>query len=587
MMNKKPTPHSLFLVSGGAKGITAQCVIEVAQRYQSAFILMGRSPAPAGPEPDWSTGAADEKTLKQRAMEHLKATGERPTPKRVRRMVKGVRSQREIVETLRAIEDAGGRAVYASADVTDAAAVREGVEATRQQLAANNGGTPPQITGIIHGAGVIADKPIEQKTEADFDLVTSVKVDGLKNLLDCAPPGGLEHLLLFSSIAGFYGNVGQADYALANEILNKTAHQIKRRHPDCRVLAFDWGPWDGGMVTPVLKRLLARRDIEVIPIETGRAIFADAVASDNGEAQLVVGNALARPARTPDDALRTHRVRRRLTLDANPFLRDHVIGGRAVLPTVCAVAWVVNTAEQLYPGYTFVHAENYKALKGIVFDETLADEHVLELEETAKSSEEITFAALIRSQTADGKPRFHYRVEVTLRKERPAPPQQADIDVSTTHRIDGAALYGETILFHGPSFQGVDQVLNMSPDSLTIRCVLPEVSVETQGQFPVQTFNPYLTDVTLQSLLIWAHQTHGHGGLPLSIQKGEQYRPLPFAETLYATLTVQSSTRRHLVADVVVHDAAGQVYSQVMGAEITLSPRLNQLFAQNRLGGQA
>jgi hypothetical protein len=117
--------------------------------------------------------------------------------------------------------------------------------------------------------------------------------------------------------------------------------------------------------------------------------------------------------------------------------------------------------------------------------------------------------------------------------------------------------------------------------------VLPEVSLETQGQFPVQTFNPYLTDVTLQSLLVWAHQTHGHGGLPLSIQKGEQYRPLPFAETLYATLTVQSSTRRHLVADVVVHDAAGQVYSQVMGAEITLSPRLNQLFAQNRLGGQA
>ncbi len=587
MTNKKPTADSLFLVSGGAKGITAQCVIEVAQRYQSAFILMGRSPVPAGPEPDWSMGVTDEKTLKQRAMEYLKATRERPTPKRVRRMVKSVRSQREITETLRAIEDAGGHAVYASADVTDAAAVREGVKAARRQLTANNGGTPPQITGLIHGAGVIADKPIEQKTEADFDLVTLVKVDGLKNLLACVSPGDLEHLLLFSSIAGFYGNVGQADYALANEILNKIAHQFKRRHPGCRVLAFDWGPWDGGMVTPVLKRLLARRDIEVIPIETGRAIFADAVASDNGETQRVIGNALARPARTPDAVLRTHRVRRRLTLDANPFLRDHVIGGHAVLPTVCAVAWVVNAAEQLYPGYTFFRAENYKALKGIVFDETLADAHVLELEETAKSPEEIVFAALIRSQTTDGKPRFHYRVEVTLRKERPAPPRQADIDVSATHRIDGAVLYEEAILFHGPSFQGVDQVLNMSSDSLTMQCVVPEVSVETQGQFPVQTFNPYLTDVTLQSLLVWAYQTHGYGGLPLSIRKGEQYRPLAFGETLYATLTVQSSSRRHLVADVTVHGVAGQVYSRVTGAEITLSPRLNRLFAQNQLGGQA
>jgi hypothetical protein len=37
--------------------------------------------------------------------------------------------------------------------------------------------------------------------------------------------------VLFSSIVGFFGNVGQSDYAIANEILNKSAHLIKRKYP--------------------------------------------------------------------------------------------------------------------------------------------------------------------------------------------------------------------------------------------------------------------------------------------------------------------------------------------------------------------
>ena len=588
MTNKKPTSTSLFIVSGGAKGITAQCVIKVAQRYQSAFVLMGRSPYPVEREADWSAGVSDEKTLKRRAMEHLKTTDQRPTPQRVQRMVKNVLSQREIAATLRTIKDAGGRAIYVSADVTDADTVRESIDAALQQLAKETSSTSLQITGIIHGAGVIADRPIEQKTEADFELVNSVKVQGLKNLLDCVPPGNLEHLILFSSIAGFYGNVGQADYAVANEILNKVAHQLKRRHPICRVLAIDWGPWDGGMVTPALKRLLARRDIDVIPLETGREIFADALASDDGNAQLVVGNALARPARTPDDVLRTHRIHRRLTLDANPFLQDHVIGGHAVLPTVCAVAWAINTAEQIYPGYTFFRAENYKALKGIVFDETLADEYVLELEETSKSSENIALSALIRSQTIDGKPRFHYSVDVTLRRDPPAAPEQSDDVILTSEvTITGADLYDDSVLFHGPCFQGIDHIMNLEPDTLTMQFSLPDMKPEIQGQFPVHSFNPYLTDISLQSLLVWANHTHGYGGLPLSIRAGEQYRRMRFGKKLYASLSVQSSSTRHLVANVVVHDEFGDVYSRVIGAEITLSPRLNKLFAQNQLRAQA
>jgi len=395
--------------------------------------------------------------------------------------------------------------------------------------------------------------------------------------------------------------VGQADYALANETLNKLAQRLQRDYPACHVVAVDWGPWDGGMVTPELKRLFAERNVAVIPVDVGTDLLADELAREPRAAQIVVGGALLPPTREPSADLRSYRIHRALTLDANPFLRDHVIGGRAVLPTVCAVGWMINACEALYPGYTFACADDYRALKGIVFDDTLADDYVLDLRETAKSPEELHFDALISSE-ANGKPRYHYKAQITLRRSKMqdagsktqeavdrrisglADPEFQNPEPTTI--IPGETLYHDHTLFHGPSFRGVAEVLTLTEQGLTLRCCLPDVSPEVQGQFPVQSFNPYLTDVQLQSLLIWAKRVRGVVGLPLRIQKGEQFRQIHFGEMLYATLIVQSVNDHSLVADVVVHDAQGALCSRVTGAEITLSERLNGLFEQNRLGSK-
>ena len=117
-----PNPQSqVFLVSGGAKGITAKCVIELAQRYQCKFILLGRSAAE--PEPVWAEGYVGEAELKKRIMEDFVAKGDKPTPAMVQKKFKTIASRREIAATLEAIEKAGGQAEYLSVDVTDAIAL--------------------------------------------------------------------------------------------------------------------------------------------------------------------------------------------------------------------------------------------------------------------------------------------------------------------------------------------------------------------------------------------------------------------------------------------------------------------------------
>jgi len=576
----RPDASSVFLVSGGAKGITAQCTIMLAERYQCRFVLVGRSSIEE-PEPAWAGGGSDEADLKRRAMEDLISRGERPKPKDVQRMVKVVLSRREIEGTLRGIEQAGGQAEYLSADVTDGPDLQAKVKAVSQSLG--------PITGIIHGAGTLADKLIEKKSEQDFERVYSPKVKGLENLLDCAPASQLETLILFSSVAAFHGNVGQSDYAIANEILNKTAYLVKRSQPSCHVVSMNWGPWDAGMVTPELKKVFAQRGVEVIPIEVGTRMFVDELTAEDQAPQIVIGSPLAAVAREPGSELRTFRVRRRLTLEANPFLQDHVFGGHAVLPTVCAIAWIANACEQLYPGYRFFSSEDYKVLKGIVFDETLASEHILDLKETAKTDEgEIVFEATVWSRTETGKTRYHYSARVKLLRRLPAAPTYTPLDGTSAaegggQTIPGASLYHDGTLFHGPCFRGVERVLELTPKKLTMRCILPKIDPRLQGQFPVQTFNPYVADAQFQSMVIWAWQTHQAGSLPLRAQKGEQFQGIPFDQAFYVSMEVQSSTENRLVADIIAHDAQGQVYTRISGAEVTISERLNPLFRQNRL----
>ena len=277
---------SVFLVSGGAKGVTAHCVIGIAKQYQAKFILLGRSSFDAN-EPSWAAGINDEVALKKAAMQALIATGEKPTPVKVSQFIRPVLANREIAQTLTAIEAAGGQAQYVCADVTNSESVQTAVKPVVSNFGA--------VTGIIHGAGVLADKFIEQKTLAEFDAVYRTKIDGLTSLLSVTEQSNIKHLVLFSSAAGFYGNPGQSDYSIANDILNETAYRFKALNPQAQVLSFNWGPWDGGMVTPELKRMFDARGVYIIPLDAGaQLLVSELAATDNRCAQILVGTDLSK-----------------------------------------------------------------------------------------------------------------------------------------------------------------------------------------------------------------------------------------------------------------------------------------------------
>jgi len=563
-------PSSVFLVSGGARVVTAACVTRLAATCKGKYLLLGRT-AFSEDEPDWARGCLDEEDLKKRVIELMKTEGDKPTPVKVQQRFQPVLANREIAKTLSLIRKAGGEAEYVNADVADDESIRK-ISSVADRFG--------KITGIIHGAGILADRLIEDKTVDDFEAVFRTKVKGLASLLQCVDTKELKHLILFSSAAGFFGNPAQSDYAIANEILNKTACQFKYQYPNCHVTAFNWGPWDGGMVTDSLKKMFAERNIQVIPMDLGTKAFVDDFTADRENVpQILVGSSMQVEGGELNPELHTYRFVRKLDVDANPFLGDHVIGGHPVLPAVCVMSWMADACAQLYHGYRFFRCEDYRTLKGIVFDEAAADEYFMDIREIRKnSSQEIVFEAMLSSQQSGNKLVQHYRAQVFLLPRRPQAPIYRNLDLTESRIMEGETFYQNGTLFHGPSFQAVDQVINLTDEKLTLRCHAPEIAEKKQGCFPLRSFNPYAADAMFQAMLIWAREFHDAGSLPSLAQNVEQFCPLPAAGRFYVSLEVRKRTKTSMTADVIAHDEAGTIYMQMLGAEVTMSKNLNTLF---------
>ncbi|ASF14978.1 type I polyketide synthase [Shewanella sp. LC6] len=594
-----------ILVTGGAKGVTFECALSLAKRCKAHFILAGRS-AHQG-IPAWAQGK-NRNELKAAAIAHLQSLGDKPTPKQVDALVWPVQSSLEISHALQAFEAVGASAEYLSLDVNDP-------DAIASTIAPISALSP--ITGIIHGAGVLADKHIQDKTLSELERVYGTKVTGLNNLLSALDLSQLTLIALFSSAAGFYGNTGQSDYAMSNDILNKAALQLAQQLPQAKVMSFDWGPWDGGMVNPALKKMFIDRGVYVIPLKAGAELFASQLLSDTG-AQLLVGTDMqgntantveAASAKKPEADLTTAldpqpmaqtvpqsiRVMRSLDPKRMSFIEDHCINGHAVLPTVCAIDWM-REAAKAHLGKT-VSVSDYRLLKGIIFDEVLlARDAPIELElmltpladATQQSTEALTalisfegrpqYQAVLVAQTDDtaDAQRFEVGELHSLMQEMPQQPAIADRE----------SLYSDGTLFHGPRLQGISEVLAFDDQQLIAKVALPTVALDDCGEFAPNLEDkgtqPFAEDLLLQAMLVWARLKYQAASLPSAIGEFVSYSPLAFGEKAVLVLDVIKHSSRSLEANIALYHQDGRLSCEMKRAKVTISKTLNQAFLANK-----
>ena len=275
------SPGEPILVTGGARGITAAVAVEISRRWRPTLLLVGSSP-PASEDEDPTTaglvGAPDLKAALHRRL------GRGVAPVDLERAYRSLLNDRQSRAALAAMRAAGSTVDYAQADVRDSHALARALGNWRSRF-----GEP---VGLIHGAGVIHDKLLRDKSAGSFDRVMGTKLDGALNLARLLRPEPLRFAAFFSSIAGRFGNQGQSDYSAANEALNKLAVALDRRWPG-RVVSVGWGPWSGvGMVSD-LEGHLGRRGLGMIPPAAGCAAMADELAfGRKGDVEVILAGEL-------------------------------------------------------------------------------------------------------------------------------------------------------------------------------------------------------------------------------------------------------------------------------------------------------
>lgn len=570
--------NTVLLVSGGARGITAQCAIKIAETVPCRFILAGRSSILEA-EPAWANGIAGDKELQDSALKFFLDHGEKVTPKILQKEIKDIQSSREIQSTLHEIEKCGGKAVYISADVTNPDSLFPQVQSAVEKFGA--------VTGIIHGAGALADKLIENKSSQDFDLVVNTKIEGLRNIIKAVDPDSLKFLVLFSSVAGVFGNIGQSDYAIANEILNKMAHKLQKSLPNCRVIAIDWGPWDSGMVSEKMKKVFAVRNIQLISTKSGaEALVNELTVKKESSAQIMIGSPIHSDIEFKSFSNPEIVIHRQLDLKNNLFLNDHRIGPQPVLPATCAASWLADACEALHPGFSLRSMDDFKVLKGITFGEG-EHEYTLELKllPEAPAGQKV-YETAVTSWNGNERKIFHYTGQVTLAKEIPVPPKHPSVrelmlDVYKARK--GSEFYQDGTLFHGPLFQGIQDVFLVNECSVITRVELPEMDTQLQGQFPARTTNPFITDAIVQSLLIWTQSFNDAPCLPSRLHHWDQYRMIPFGVPAWAILTVTFHNDYAVTADILVQDEDGNEYFQFKGLEGTISKNLKRFIGKKSI----
>lgn len=249
------------LLTGGARGITAEIAQSLARRCRPTLILVGTTPYPENDEAPQTASIEDPARLKAVLTANMRAVSASVKPADIESAAQRLFREREIRATVQSLRQQGCRVAYHAIDVRDEAVFGSFIDS----IYADYG----RLDLVVHGAGIIEDKLIRDKTADSFERVLHTKADSMFILSRKLRPESLRCLFLMSSVTAAFGNRGQADYGAANGVLNGFALELAALWPT-HVVAVNWGPWDqGGMVSEQVRRQFLDRGVQPIPPTAG------------------------------------------------------------------------------------------------------------------------------------------------------------------------------------------------------------------------------------------------------------------------------------------------------------------------------
>ncbi|MBO0675902.1 SDR family NAD(P)-dependent oxidoreductase [Mycolicibacterium sp. S2-37] len=526
----------VVVVTGGARGVTAASALALAKRHGLRLALLGRTPLrdATADRPAGATVAEIATALAASA----RTRGAQLSLPEARVQAEKLMAEREVRATLATAEQQGTTARYFSASITDGAALRGVLDEVRTALG--------PIVGVVHGAGVLADKRLEDLGDAQFVTVFSTKLVGAETLLDATSSDDLRFISMFSSIAARAGNPGQSAYAAANAALESiAAREAARRGDGCVVRAFGWGPWDGGMVDATLKSRFLDAGVGVIPIDEGAQFFAEHALRRSPATSVVV----AAPA---EPRLRAAHLEWDVSVETLPVLEDHQVRGQIVVPVVIVLDAMLRAARDL-TGDASVVVRDFQVLSGVTFGVCGQQDLAIDLDPAGSS-----YTATVHD--CEGRPR--YRAILELASTPPTSVGVPQVSGSAWPTSVEDAYAGP--LFHGPRFAVIDRLdsFGSAGGTATLK------TLADLGWSDVDwAIDPASVDGGLQLGILWA-SAHGYPlVLPVRIGRAALHRSFGDAGALRCRLAAHPVNDKRVDFDITFETTDGAPVATLEGVE--------------------
>jgi acyl-CoA thioesterase FadM/acyl carrier protein/NADP-dependent 3-hydroxy acid dehydrogenase YdfG len=541
--------RDVILVTGGAKGIVAECALGVARETGATLVLVGRG------EPVAEKGGGGDSEI-DRTLERFRAEGLRHR--------------------------------YFSCNIVDSDALEEVVRKIEADVGA--------ITGVIHGASILRPSRTENLTVDGLLQEVSPKVLGAWNLCRVLNGRPLKLFAAFSSLVADHGMPWSAGYAFANEAMERVVETAALAHSmPLQIVSFGlWGHVGRPAVLKTNDHLLSvgLHDGE-IPPEEGVRRFVEAFTFDPGTQRLCIYGRSAgyptwdhlrpKPA-IPANLRFIERVlhhepdveliaRCRLTLERDRYLHGHVYNGMYIVPTVLALEVIAQAAYALAGGeIELCRLDAVEMPYPIVVDPA----HGLDIELRAEVQEAAATGGFRRVNVSVSTELTGFKTSalsgtVVFGPRRDV--MQEPVVLGTSLPIDaGADLYGRQF-FVGPMYQRMGAIYSVDPDKTVCigeihtgkdaaREAFNEISGSPDGLLVLG--DPFFRDTLLHSSLL--HHLD-HMAFTSRIDKIELFggcEPAG-AEQRLCVARLQWSNGKDAEFELVAASASGQVFERWTG----------------------
>ena len=537
----------VILVTGGAKGITAECAFGLALKTGAKMALLGTTPE-AGSD--------------------------------------------EIQKNLERYRTCGLVAKYYVADVSNL----KDLEAKIKEIESDFG----DVTGVIHGAGINKPRLADAVSHEEAMKEIAPKVSGVLNLTHIFNNKMLKLFVGLGSVIGVAGLPGNAWYAFANENMKDSLSKFKKENPGADVVSIAYSLWkDVGMGAKMgATAALLKMGAGIIEIEEGVRRFLYLTEFDPGCVQVVVTSSMGGletwKRSTHKSAEKLRFVENLIKVEPDVeivstvflnkeqdiYLNDHIYENTTLFPTVFGLEAMAQNISYLtgIDNFSGMEINNLKLSIPIIVDNEKGVNikiHAI-AEERAGIGDPLKINVKIFAENTNyGKE--HFSAEFVLKTEKKVKEKESIVIPDAPYDLIPRYDLYNWLFFHGPLFQRIDKVYLLEQDEVIVSlAVKPPAEYEMEwykGELSPRLLlgDPFRRDSGLQA---------GQIAIPKEISLPVEVKSIEINELCNREYFVHfkklSSEKEIMLSEIHVIDHEGKIHEKYVECKSQITLRRDE-----------